>query len=289
MDTQISSTNKRHAAASQNRVETAELPKSYKPPWGQWLTAVIAIFSVVFLVVSFAEGDVNWSTTGEYIFSSEILVGLVNTVWMTIAAMALTISLGTILAIMKIADNKVLQGISTFYIWIFRGIPQLLQLYIWYNLALVFSNIGIPGLLSVETQSFMTPAVATILGLGLCQAAYTAEVVRAGILSVDKGQIEAAATIGMAYPQQLARIILPQAMRVIIPPVGNYFLTMVKLTSLASAIQFSELLYNAQTIYFVNGQVMELLFAAAFWYLIVITILTAVQSRIEKYFSRGYA
>lgn len=272
-----------------NKQQTAVLQKSHKPPWGQWITAVIAVLSVVFLVGSFAQGDVNWNTTAEYLFSKDILAGLLNTVLMTFAAMALTVGLGTLLAIMKIADNKVLQWISTFYVWLFRGIPQLLQLFIWYNLGLVFPSFGIPGLFSVETHEFMSPLVATVLGLGLCQAAYTAEVVRAGILSVDKGQIEAAASIGMPYPQQLSRIILPQAMRVIIPPIGNYFITMVKLTSLASAIQFSELLYNAQTIYFVNGQVMELLFVAAFWYVIVITILTFVQSRIEKYFSRGYA
>ena len=134
----------------------------------------------------------------------------------------------------------------------------------------------------------MSPLVATVLGLGLCQAAYTSEVVRAGILSVDQGQIEAAESLGMRYGQQLRRVILPQSMRIIIPPVGNYFISMVKLTSLASAIQFSEVLYNAQTVYYVTGQVMELLFVATFWYLLVITVLTMIQSRIEKHFSKGY-
>lgn len=272
-----------------NKPQIAAMRRRTRPPWIEWLTAVVAVFSVVFLVSSFAQGDVNWNTTADYLFSDGILRGLVNTVWMTFAAMALTIGLGTVLAIMKISDNKVLQGISTFYIWLFRGLPQLLQLYIWYNLGLVFPTIGIPGIFTMDTVQVMSPLIATVLGLGLCQAAYTAEVVRAGILSVDKGQIEAAASMGMPYSLQLTRVILPQAMRVIIPPVGNYFITMVKLTSLASAIQFSELLYNAQTIYYVNGQVMELLFVAAFWYIIVITVMTLVQSRIEKRFSRGYA
>ncbi|MGE6604933.1 amino acid ABC transporter permease [Halomonas sp. NPDC076908] len=270
------------------KTELANLTKEKRIPWAQWATALIAVSSLAFLIISFAQGNINWGTVGRYLFDKGILLGLINTIWMTFAAMFLTIVLGTILAIMKIAPNGVLKSISGFYIWLFRGIPQLLQLFLWYNLALVFPYIGIPGVLGVETSSLMTPVLATVLGLGLCQAAYTAEVVRAGVLSVDDGQVEAASSIGMRYGQQLYRVILPQAMRVIIPPVGNYFITMVKLTSLASAIQFSEILYNAQTIYYVNGQVMELLFVATFWYLIVITVLTLIQARIETYFSKGY-
>jgi polar amino acid transport system permease protein len=212
----------------------------------------------------------------------------VNTIVMTFIAMAIGLTLGVVFAVMRIVPNVVLNKISIGYIWIFRGIPQLLQLFLWYNMALIFPAIGIPGLFEAQTIDFMTPFVATVLGLGLCQGAYTSEVVRAGILSVDKGQIEAGQAVGMTGRRVMMRITLPQAMRVIVPPVGNEFISMVKLTSLASAIQFSEILYNAQNIYFVSGQVMELLFVATFWYLIVVTIFTVIQHFVEARLSRGY-
>lgn len=269
-----------------DRGQVAGFERKKRPAIVQWITAIVVISFVIFLIVGFAQGNINWGTVGRYLFHPDMLAGLANTVWMTFLAMAIAIVVGTAMAIMRITSNKVLQATSKFYIWLFRGIPQLLQLYIWYNLALIFPKLGIPGF-TVDTIDIMTPLLATALGLGLCQAAYVAEVVRAGIISVDQGQVEAAESMGMNYSQVLSRVVLPQAMRVIIPPIGNYFISMVKLTSLASAIQFSEMLYNAQTIYFVNGQVMELLFVAAFWYLIVITILTSFQSRIEAYFSKG--
>lgn len=272
---------------AEKRLDIAAYERKKRPATVQWATAVVVIGFVVFLVVGFIQGNINWGTVGSYLFSADILTGLVNTVWMTFLAMGIAIVVGTAMAIMRITPNKVLQATSKFYIWLFRGIPQLLQLFIWYNLALIFPRLGIPGVYTVETIDVMTPLLATALGLGLCQAAYVAEVVRAGIISVDQGQIEAAESMGMKYNQVLSRVVLPQAMRVIIPPVGNYFISMVKLTSLASAIQFSEMLYQAQTVYFVNGQVMELLFVAAFWYLIVITVLTSFQSRIETHFAKG--
>lgn len=272
---------------TQARTEVATYRRKARPAYVQWATAVAALAFLAFLITGFVQGDIRWNTVGEYLFSPGILLGLVNTVWMTFLAMGIAIVVGTAMAILRITPNGVLQTISKFYIWLFRGIPQLLQLYLWYNLALIFPELGIPGLFSVDTIDIMSPMLATALGLGLCQAAYVAEVVRAGIISVDQGQVEAAESMGMQYGQVLSRVVLPQAMRVIIPPVGNYFISMVKLTSLASAIQFSELLYNAQTIYYVNGQVMELLIVAAFWYLLVITLLTSFQSRIEAFFSKG--
>lgn len=273
----------------ETRDQVASLVKKKRSAYGQWVIAALAVLILAFLVIGFIRGNINWGTVGKYLFSKGILDGLINTVWMTFAAMAVGIVLGTLLAVMRILPNAVLQSISKFYIWLFRGIPQLLQLYLWYNLGLIFPNIGIPGVLSFDTVDVMTPLLATALGLGLCQAAYTSEVVRAGILSVDQGQIEAAESIGMGSGKVLWRIILPQAMRIIIPPIGNEFISMVKLTSLASVIQFTEILYNAQTVYFVNGQVMELLIVATVWYLVVVTVLTMLQSRIEDHFSKGIA
>ena len=175
------------------------------------------------------------------------------------------------------------------YIWFFRAVPALLQLLLWFNLALVFPTLGIPGLFSFKTVEVMTPFVAALLGLGIQQGAFTAEVVRAGLLSVDNGQYEAAQTLGMTRLQLLRRIIMPQAMRVIVPPIGNEFIGMVKLTSLASVIQFAEILHSAQNIYYANSRVIELLIVAAIWYLVVVTVLSLIQGRIEAYYARGVA
>jgi polar amino acid transport system permease protein len=256
---------------------------------GQLALAVVSVLFILFVVVAFARGDIDWGTVGKYLAHPSILEGLVNTIVMTFIAMAIGLALGVVFAVMRIVPNVVLNKISIAYIWLFRGIPQLLQLLLWYNMALIFPTVGIPGVFEAQTITFMTPFVATILGLGLCQGAYTSEVVRAGILSVDKGQIEAGQAIGMTGRRVMMRITLPQALRVIVPPVGNEFISMVKLTSLASAIQFSEILHNAQDIYFVSGQVMELLFVATFWYLIIVTVFSIIQHFIESRLSRGYS
>jgi polar amino acid transport system permease protein len=188
---------------------------------------------------------------------------------------------------MAMSPNPVLKGVAAFYIWFFRGTPLLLQLLIWFNLALVFPRLGIPGVLDARTVDVMTPFMAALLGLGVGQGAYTAEVVRSGILSVDAGQTEAAKAIGMTRLTTLRRIVLPQAMPVIIPPVGNEVISMVKLTSVASVIGYAEILRNAQTIYYANARVIELLIVAAIWYLIVVTALQIGQYFLERHFSKG--
>ena len=188
---------------------------------------------------------------------------------------------------MRLSPNPVLRMTAIGYVWFFRAMPALLQLLIWFNLALVFPTIGIPGVFSVKTVNVMTPFMAALLGLGIQQGAFTAEVVRAGLLSVDQGQYEAAQSIGMPRLLMLRRIVMPQAMRVIVPPVGNEFIGMVKLTSLASVIQFTEILHSAQNIYYANNRVIELLIVAAIWYLGVVTILSLVQIQIERYYARG--
>ena len=203
--------------------------------------------------------------------------------------MALGIVLGVAVAIMRLTPNPVLRGVAAGYTWLFRGTPVILQLLLWFNLALVFPTIGIPGLWSARAVDVMTPFLAALLGLGINQGAYTSEVVRAGLLSVDGGQYEAAQTIGMGRLQALRRIILPQAMRVIIPPLGNEFIGMVKTTSLASVIQYPEVLHNAENIYYANSRVIELLIVAGLWYLAVVSVLTPLQMLLERRFARGVA
>jgi len=224
---------------------------------------------------------------GQFFTAPAILQGLWGAVWMTFCAMALGIALGVLFAVMAMSPNPVLKAVATFYIWFFRGTPLLLQLLIWFNLALVFPRLGIPGLFEARTVDVMTPFMAALLGLGVGQGAYTAEVVRSGILSVDLGQTEAAKAIGMTRLTTLRRIVLPQAMRVIIPPVGNEVISMVKLTSVASVIGYAEILRNAQTIYYANARVIELLIVAAIWYLIVVTVLQIGQYFLERHFSKG--
>ncbi|TIR52784.1 MAG: amino acid ABC transporter permease [Mesorhizobium sp.] len=255
--------------------------------YGRYIGAAAVLAVVVWVILAFARGQIEWSITWDYLVSPPILAGVINTIILAILAMALGIVLGVTAAIMRFSTNPIINYASHGYVWLFRGIPSLLQLLLWFNLALVFPTIGIPGLFEWRTVEVMTPFVAALLGLGINQGAYTSEVVRAGLLSVDRGQYEAASSIGMHSLQALRRIILPQAMRVIIPPIGNEFIGMVKWTSLASVIQFSEVMYASQSIYYVNNRVIELLFVAAFWYLVVVTILSLLQSRLEAYFSRG--
>jgi polar amino acid transport system permease protein len=255
--------------------------------YGRWIAAIFILAVFGWIVKAFADGQIAWNVVAQFFTAPAIMAGLVNTVVMTACAMALGLTLGVVFAIMYMSPNPVLRGSALFYIWFFRGTPLLLQLLLWFNLALVFPKLGIPGIFEMRTVDVMTPFVATLLGLGMNQGAYTAEVIRSGILSVDAGQTEAAKSIGMSRLTVLRRIVLPQAMRVIIPPVGNEFISMVKLTSIASVIQYSEILRNAQTIYYANARVIELLIVAAGWYLMIVTLLQIGQFFLERHFSKG--
>ena len=257
--------------------------------WGRIAAVAIMLALIAWLTKAFAEGQIAWEVTGEYLFWPSILMGVVNTIWMSIACMFIGIVIGVLVAVMRGSPNPVLRSVAIGYQWFFRGTPVILQLLIWFNLALVFPRLGIPGLFEARTVDVITPAMATLLGLGLNQGAYTSEVMRAGLLSVDRGQYEAAQAIGMGYWASLKRIILPQAMRVVIPPLGNEFIGLVKMTSLASIIGFADVLRTSQDIYYVNARVIELLMVAAAWYLVVVTILSLGQARLERRFGRGFA
>jgi len=254
--------------------------------WKRWLAVAVIAVLLAGLVRAFAQGQIEWRYVGQFLTAQSILSGLVNTVLMSIGAMALGIALGITAAVMRMSPNPVLQGVAMGYAWLFRGTPVILQLLLWFNLALVFPTMGF-GDWSWRTVDVMTPAVAALLGLGINQGAYTSEVMRAGMLSVDQGQYEAAKAIGMTRMMSLRRIVFPQAMRVIIPPLGNEFIGMIKLTSLASVIQFAEILHNAQNIYYANSRVIELLIVAGIWYLVVVSILTPGQMLLERHFARG--
>lgn len=255
--------------------------------YGRMAASVVIIVLLLAFARALSKSQIEWSYVRQFLTVPVIMTGLVNTLVMTVCAMLLGIALGVIFAIMRVSSNPVLRSVAMGYIFLFRGAPALLQLLLWFNLALIFPTIGIPGLFEFRTVDLMTPFVAAMLGLGIQQGAYTAEVVRGGLLAVDSGQYEAARAIGMTQFQMLRRIVLPQAMRVIVPPVGNEVIGMVKLTSLASVIQYNEILHNAQIIYFANSRVLELLIVASIWYLLVVSLLSVGQYYIERHFGRG--
>lgn len=257
-------------------------------PW-QTLAGVILVIALGALAWSVATNDsIRWDIVAKNLTASSILDGLVTTIVLTVVAMVIGLVLGVLLAVARLSSNRVLQAIAGGYIWAFRSTPLLVQLLLWFNLALFFPRLGI-GEFSVDTNTIMTSFVAAILGLGLNEAAYMAEIVRGGIQAVDRGQIEAASALGMRSRKIMWRIILPQAMRVIIPPVGNNVITMLKMTSLVSVIAVPDLLNRAQAISAKNFFLFELLIVATLWYLVLTTLLTIVQAQLEKRFARGFS
>jgi polar amino acid transport system permease protein len=275
--------------AAVEELDIAGLPHIRPRHYGRIISVALILAAAAFVVVSFARGKIDWATTGAFLVWPTILNGLANTIWMSVASMALGLVLGVAAAVARGSPNPVLRSAAIVYAWFFRGTPVILQLLIWFNLALVWPHIGIPGLWHARTVDLITPAVAALLGLGLNEGAYVSEIVRAGMLAVDRGQYEAAQSIGMSYMQSLRRIIMPQAMRVTIPPLGNEFIGLLKTSSLASIIGFSDLLRNAQDVYYNNAKVIELLMVAGFWYLVVVSVLSLLQARLEKRFGRGQA
>jgi len=237
---------------------------------------------------------IDFSTVRKYQFSSLILKGLQATIVLAVLAQITGIVLGVLFAVMRLSKNPVMSALSSFYIWFFRGTPVLVQLFFWFNgVPLVFHTftIAIPftdvTLYSTPMTSFMTTFMAAFLGLALNEGAYMAEIVRAGIISVDEGQVEAASALGMTPTLTLRRVVLPQAMRVIIPPTGNEFISMLKTTSLASAITYGELLRRAGDIYSTNLEVVPLLVVASIWYLALTSVASIGQYYIERRFARG--
>jgi polar amino acid transport system permease protein len=250
--------------------------------WGRWVGAVVVLGALGALGYAFGTADIKYETTKHFFTFDTIVKGAGKTLLLSICTQALGIALGIVFAVMRQSANPVTGAVSWLYIWFFRGTPVLLQLLIWFNLALVFPHIA-----GIETNTLMTPFVAALLGLGINEGAYMAEIVRAGIGAVDEGQTEAAQALGMGRGLLLRRVVLPQAMRVIIPPTGNEFINMLKTSSLASIVTYPELLRAAQNVYTNNLQIIELLFAAALWYLVLTSVFSIGQFYLERRFSRG--
>jgi polar amino acid transport system permease protein len=262
---------------------------------GRWIAAAIILVFGAALAKSVATNPrFQWGIIGHYFTSSRILQGLVTTLELTVLCMAIGIVIGIVLAVMRLSPNPLLSGTSWLYIWFFRGTPVLVQILFWGYISALYPRLSLgipfgPQFVHFNANSTITPFVAGMLALGLNEGAYMAEIVRAGIISVEEGQTEAAQSLGMTRLQTMRRIVLPQAMRVIVPPTGNETISMLKTTSLVSVIAVTDLLYSAQLIYAVNYRTIPLLIVASIWYLIVTTLLSFGQYYLERYFGRGTA
>jgi polar amino acid transport system permease protein len=252
--------------------------------WGRWVGAAVILGILVALGFAFADAQILWEDIPDF-FAFEVMIeGLWRTLGLAVAAQAGAIVIGIVIALLGRSANPVARWFAWGYIWIFRGLPVLLQILIWYNLALVFPVISIPFVVDAPTNTVINAFAAALLGLGLNESAYMAEIIRAGLNSVDRGQIEAAQSIGMTPGKTLRRVTLPQAMRVIIPPTGNDFINMLKGTSIASVIPYVELTKAAAASRVsMNSRFRDAMLLAA-WYMILVSIASVGQYYLERSF-----
>jgi polar amino acid transport system permease protein len=255
--------------------------------YGRWVSAVVVIALLGWLGYAFSQGNVMWSTVGDKLLDTSVLSGLWHTVLISVVSMALGLVLGVLFAVMRLSKNPVTGGVAWLYIWFFRGTPVYVQLLMWFNLALIFPVLNLGPIYKNNMVDVMSPFAVALLGLGLNEGAYMAEIVRAGIQSVDEGQTEASHALGMTSTQTMRRVVLPQAMRVIIPPTGNEFITMLKTSSLVSAVQYVDLLRATSNIGAEAGAVMEMYFVASVWYLVLTSIFSVGQFYLERRYARG--
>lgn len=263
-----------------------------KQPW-TWVAAVaVALVLANALYSILTNRGFGWSVVGEFFFAPQVMAGLFTTLMLTAISMTLALLLGIIVALAAASRNPVLSSVAKGYIWIFRAIPLLVQIIFWYNLAALYPKLGfgipfLPPIVEFDTNSVITAISAAIIAMSLNEGAYMSEIVRSGLNSVDSGQKEAARALGMSSWDTFRRIVMPQAMRVIIPPTGNETLSMLKYTSLVSVIALPDLLYSTQLISSRNFEVIPMLLVASLWYLLVSTVLMVVQSGIERHFGKS--
>jgi polar amino acid transport system permease protein len=260
---------------------------------GRWIAAALVLVVAVAIARSVVTNPhFEWSVVGHYLFDERILEGLRVTIELTVIAMAIGIVLGMLLAVMRLSPNPLVSSGSWLYIWFFRGTPVLVQLLFWYNISALFPKLALgipfgPAFVHPNVNTLITPFAAAILGLGLNEGAYMAEIVRAGIISVPEGQADAAQSLGMTRLQTMRRIVLPQAMRVIIPPTGNETISMLKTTALVSVIAVADLLFATEGIYSANFKPIPLLIVASIWYIVCTSVLYVGQYYLERYYGRG--
>ncbi|MEU0999949.1 amino acid ABC transporter permease [Streptomyces tibetensis] len=262
---------------------------------GRLLAAALALSLFALLADSVVRNQAfQWDVVGGYFTSAAVLDGLLLTLWLTGVVMVLGFLLGIPLAVMRLSANPVLSTLSWGYVWVFRSTPLLVQLLLWFNIGALYPTLGLgipygPQFVTVKTVNLLGPALTAVIGLTLHEAAYAAEVVRGGILSVDPGQTEAAQALGIGRARALRRIVVPQAMRSIVPTAGNMLIGTLKGTSIVSVLAVHDLLYSVQLVYNQTYQVIPLLLVATLWYIAVTTVLSVGQFYVERHYARGAA
>jgi polar amino acid transport system permease protein len=267
---------------------------SRRPGLGYGL-ATVALAFVVFQLVWFAiqTPGFGWPTVLKYLTAPTVLQGLATSLLLTLVGMGAGIVLGIAAALLKLGPFVPGRWLASVYVWLFRGTPLLIQLIFWYNLAYLLPRVEIglpfgPTWASIDTNTLITPVTAALLGLALNEGAYMSEIIRAGILSVDNGQRDAARAIGLRPAQIFWRVVLPQAMRFIVPPTGSQVIGMLKGTSLVSVIAMADLLFSVQAIYSRNFEVIPLLIVGVIWYLAMFSLLYLLLGWLERRYSRGH-
>jgi polar amino acid transport system permease protein len=255
-------------------------------------TLVVLVLGAMLVNTLITNERFEWDVVAQYLTVEAIVRGALLTVELTVISMVLGVVLGVVLAVMRQSRSRLLAGISFAFVWFFRGTPLLIQLIFWFNLSALYPQLSLgipfgPEFVSGSSNAFITPFVAAVLGLTLNEAAYMAEIVRGGLLGVDRGQTAAAQALGMSRTLTLRRIVLPQAMRIIVPPTANQTVAMLKNTSLVSVLGAAELLHSAQIIYSRTYETIPLLIVAALWYLAMTTVLSVGQYYVERYYGRG--
>ena len=260
----------------------------------QWFGIALVAFVGAWIVYQLLTNPgFQWGIVGRYMLNPSVLRGVVTTIELTAMVMVMGTAIGIVIALMRLSGGRTLPLCAYAFTWVFRGVPVLVQLVFWYNLAALFPKISLgipfggPKYFEVSSTEAISSFLAALLGLGLNEAAYMAEIVRAGLLSVDPGQSDAARALGYRPAQTFRVIILPQAMRAIVPPTGNQVIGMLKFTSLASVVALSELMNSIENIYTRTFETIPLLIVAALWYLVLVSALSVLQFFIERYYGRG--
>lgn len=281
------------ASGARYEATQAELNEEIKakplPHPGRWITAVILLLLFLWFIIGAARNEAyHWDVYFQYLFDTRIAAAAGWTIALTVLAMLIGIIGGAIVAVLRMSENPVLSTVAWFYLWVFRGTPVYVQLVFWGLLGTIYSTIDL-GVTEVDLSTILSNTfVLAFVGLGLNESAYMAEIVRAGIQAVPEGQTEASKALGMSWWQTVRRTILPQAMRIIIPPTGNEFISLLKTTSLVIAVPFSLELYGRSTD-IANALFLPvpMLLVAATWYLVITSILMVGQFYLERYFARG--
>ncbi|MFH8369317.1 amino acid ABC transporter permease [Streptomyces sp. NPDC018031] len=263
---------------------------------GRWFAAAAALAVFALVITSVIRNRAfQWDVVGDWFTTPAVLDGLLLTLWLTGVVMVLGFLLGTLLAVMRLSANPVLRALGWGYVWIFRSTPLLVQLLFWFNIGALYPTLGVgipfggPDLVTVDTVNLLGPTLTAVIGMTLHEAAYAAEVVRGGVQSVDPGQTEAAQALGLGRWRTLRRVVVPQAMRSIVPTAGNMLIGTLKGTSIVSVLAVHDLLYSVQLVYNQTYQVIPLLMVATIWYVAVTTVLGVGQFYVERYYARGSA